>query len=60
MKIYIDKDDDSDLIVLLGTVEGDDAIGDIVKPILPGETVFGRTYEEWKDSESPFELESLS
>lgn len=57
MKVFVDKDEESDLIVLMSVAESEDAVGDLVKEVRPGETELGKTYAEWSESESPVEIE---
>lgn len=57
MKVYVDKDDYSDLIVILAVAESEDVIGDVVKEVRPGDVVFGKPYDEWVVADSPVDLE---
>ncbi len=42
------EDDEGPRIELMGRFEADDGtIGDMFETVRPGQTVFGRTYEEW-------------
>lgn len=45
-----------DRIVLRVRAEGDGLIGDMTKIVRPGEKVFGLTFEQWQEAESPVEI----
>lgn len=63
MKVYIAKYPIRGFIELSIRVERlvDGVIGDLKETIRPGESAFGKTYEEWAQVKEPFlEIESLA
>jgi hypothetical protein len=61
MKVYIVIYPISGFIELCARAENaDGTIGDLVETIRPGESAFGKTYEEWAQVKEPFlEIERL-
>ena len=56
MTIYVSVDKENSVVQLMARAEGDGIIGDFVDEVRPGESAFGRTYDEWFKTKSPYIL----
>lgn len=55
MKVYLTKG--PAWVLLQARAEGAEAIGDMTTEIRPGESAFGKTYEEWRSlPEGPHQI----
>lgn len=53
MTVFVAKYPEELTIVLLIRAEGGGRLGDLIQEIHPGDTAFGKTYEEWSETPGP-------